>query len=363
MKSDKKILCAIFILFAAAAGAYVIKPVTLYNADGETTSTAAYNAAAYKDEGWYTEPVRTMYSSSGDTICVNESETERYEAEGWYTEPVSVLFAQDGTSLYVKESETLEYINLGWSEEKPAAEGLLELKAQMSGYINERDGDWGVFVKRMDNNEYLSINEKPYSSASLIKLFAMAALYNEFENGTITKNDELEEQLAFMITESSNDALNYITKKIGGGNTVDGFRKENENNAALGFTNTEHLSELIDDSSDSAITIGFNKTSPMDCGLLLEKIYKGTLVSEAASTEMLNLLLRQTRTWKIPEALPEGTVTANKTGENSGVEGDAAIVFSPACDYVICVIGNGDVGDGVETIKTVSRMTYDYFNM
>lgn len=362
MKDDIKILCAIFILFAAAVAVYVFKPVTLYNQDGETTTAAVYKTATYKTAGWYTAPVRTMYSSDGDTICIYESETEQYEAEGWYTEPVEVLFAEDGSSSYIKESEVVEYINLGWSEEKPAAEGLVELKVQINDYVPERDGDWGVFVKCMDNNEYLSLNEKPYSSASLIKLFTMAALYNELENGTIAESDELDEQLTLMITESSNDALNYITKVIGGGSTVDGFYIENADSAALGFSNTEHLSELFDTNSGSAISIGYNTTSPMDCGILLEKIYKGTLVSEAASAEMLDLLLRQTRTWKIPAALPEGTVTANKTGENSKVEGDAAIVFSPGADYVISVIGNGDVSDGVETIKTISRMTYDYFN-
>ena len=91
-------------------------------------------------------------------------------------------------------------------------------------------------------------------------------------------------------------------------------------------------------------------------------IHDKKLVSPEASEAMLNLLLNQTRKYKIPASLPEGTVTANKTGENTKVEADAAIVYSPACDYIICVIGSGDMSAGVETIQKISRMTYDFLN-
>ncbi len=241
-------------------------------------------------------------------------------------------------------------------------EGLADLKEQITSYINTRAGEWGVYVKNLNTNEYLSINEKSYSSASLIKLFTLASVYNELEYGSVTRSAEVDNLLNLMITQSSNAAFNALTEIIGGGSTVNGFDVENANTCALGCVNTQHKSQLVDKAGESAIFVGYNLTSPADCGNILEMIYRGTLVSETASEEMLSLLKAQTRTWKIPSALPEGTVTANKTGENSKVEGDAAIVYSPACDYILCVIGNGDVGAGTETIRNVSSSVYSYFN-
>lgn len=363
MKKIFIVVLTIVILCTASIAVYGFNKTTvLYNEKGETLTVKSYKADEYDGAGWYDAPVRIMYSADGRTICIYESETEVHEKAGWYTEPVTLLYAEDGSSSYIKQSEIEEYKNAGWSDERPSAEGLFELKDQISEYISARNGEWGVFVKSMATNEYLLINEKSYSSASLIKLFAMAALYSELENGNLSLNAELDESLTLMITESSNHALNYITRAIGGGDTVKGFELVNANTSAIGCTNTQHKSELIDKSGDYAICIGYNLTSPMDCGTLLEKIYKGTLVSKAASSQMLDLLKRQTRTWKIPAALPDGTVTANKTGENSKVEGDAAIVYSPCGDYVICVIGNGNVSSGVDTIQSVSKMTYEYFN-
>ena len=181
-------------------------------------------------------------------------------------------------------------------------------------------------------------------------------------HGWQTQADDISESLSLMITESSNIDCNELTEALGGGDAVKGFEVENRNTSAIGCKNTIHQSELVDGTGETTF-IGFNRTSPADCARVLEFIYKRKLVSESASDEMLDLLKRQERTWKIPAGLPEGAMTANKTGETDTVEADAAIVYSPACDYVICVIGNGDISSqGVENIQTVSKMTYEYFN-
>ena len=106
---------------------------------------------------------------------------------------------------------------------------------------------------------------------------------------------------------------------------------------------------------------GYSRISPYDCGLILEQIYRRTLVSPEASDEMLSLLKQQTRQHKIPYKLPEGTVCANKTGETSKIENDVAIVYSPGCDYIICVLTN-DAPSGIYDVRDISEMTYQYFN-
>lgn len=386
-------LSAAAVLIAVSAVYMYSGSTVMYNADGQHRRVLSFKAEEYRNSGWYDAPVRMMYAEDGSSACIYENETADYENKGWYTEPVVLMYAPEEVTLYVKQSEISTYENAGYSleplyamydssgsavyikqeeietyksngylSEPPSREGLSELSVQITEYLDSRSGDWGAFVKSMKTNEYLSVNEKQYSGASLIKLFTMAAVYSQIESGALTLNDDIKSNLNLMICESSNSACNYLTKRLGGGNTITGFNAENSITETLGCANTTHGSELVTEGGGKVTFVGFNRTSPKDCCTILEGIYKGTLVSESASAGMLDLLLHQTRTWKIPASLPEGTVVANKTGETDTAEGDAAIVYSPACDYVICVIGNGSVGNGVSTIQTVSKMTYDYFN-
>ncbi len=337
-------------------------PVTIiYNTDGLSSCIYTSEVAQYEANGWYTEPVTLMYMEDNKQY-VKQSEIEAYKNNGWYTEPLRVIYTLEGGKTYILESETEYYVSQGWTLEPPTREGLSDLRTEIEQYIKKRSGEWGVFVKSMETNEYLSINEKKYSSASLIKLYTMAATYAKVNDGELSMTDDLKNKLTLMICESSNTACNSLTKINGDGNTIRGFNFENENTKAIGCKNTEHGSELVDDTGRKVTFVGYNRTSPMDCGTVLEQIYRGKLVSQTASKEMLDLLLNQQRTWKIPASLPEGTVVANKTGETNTAQGDAAIVYSPACDYIICVIGNGSVGSGIETIQEVSRMTYNYVN-
>ena len=76
-----------------------------------------------------------------------------------------------------------------------------------------------------------------------------------------------------------------------------------------------------------------NFTSASDCCRLLTEIYKGNLVNQKASEEMLALLKQQNLKDMIPSGLPKGTRTASKTGEMTEeqnpvlVENDIAVVF------------------------------------
>lgn len=390
----KLIIMLVFVLIAAAVSVFLYKNTTVvYRENGEQKRIFTQKLNEYITGGWYDKPVCTMYAEDGRTVCIYQSEIADYENNGWYTEPVVLLYAPENRTMYVKQSEVTAYTSVGWyteplydlydaegnavyitadkiaeykadgfAEEPPTREGFTDLRDNIISYLSGKSGDWGVYVKSMNTNEFLSINEKPYSSASLIKLFTMAAIYNEAAAGAIDINDDIESNLELMICESSNSACNFLTKTLGRGDTVNGFDTENKNTKALGCQNTTHGSELVTESGGHVIFVGFNRTSPKDCGIILENIYKGTLVSPDASSRMLELLLNQTRTWKIPAGLPEGTKTANKTGENDNVQGDAAIVYSPACDYVICVLGNGSVDNGVSIIQNISQMTYNYFN-
>lgn len=91
--------------------------VVMYAPDGRTISVPQSEVEAYKNVGWYTEPVVTMYAPDGRTLNVVHSEVEAYKNVGWYTEPVITMYAPDGRTLNVVQSEVDAYKNVGWYTE------------------------------------------------------------------------------------------------------------------------------------------------------------------------------------------------------------------------------------------------------
>ena len=80
-----------------------------------------------------------------------------------------------------------------------------------------------------------------------------------------------------------------------------------------------------------------NTTTVRDCGILLEKIFRGECVSEEASAEMLELLMNQKNTAKIPSGISADIPIANKTGETDSDQHDMAIVYGPKNNlYSLC---------------------------
>lgn len=163
---------------------------------------------------------------------------------------------------------------------------------------------------------------------------------------------------------------NNLAAALGGGKYTDMYgevfqKRLKEVNAfanSIQCTDTEQQRDMKN--SRTTLIPEQNYTSVVDCGRILSNLYHKSLVSEAADTEMLELLKQQTRTGKISHGLPSGTVCANETGELNNVENDAAIVFSPGTDYVICVMSNNisDTGAARQNIIRLSQKVYNFFN-
>ena len=83
------------ILFKQAS-ANVTKTINMYAPDGRTINVLESEIEAYKNVGWYIEPVTQMYAADGRTIYVPNSEVEAHKNVGWYMEPVTQMHALDG---------------------------------------------------------------------------------------------------------------------------------------------------------------------------------------------------------------------------------------------------------------------------
>lgn len=241
------------------------------------------------------------------------------------------------------------------------------LVSQVQSQLPVSNGSWSVYICDLSGGSEATINDSPMQAASLIKLFIMGAVYENYDSlsqqyGSAT----LDSYLTPMITVSDNDAANSLVSCLGSGDSTAGMQKVNSFCQSHGYTNTS-MGRLLLASNE----FGDNYTSAYDCGKFLKEIYQicsGTTQTPSLlhAEEMYSLLKKQQRTNKIPAALPEGVSVANKTGELSDVENDAGILYNAqgGNDLVIVFLSQNlsSPGEAQNTIAQLSRSIYLYYN-
>lgn len=164
-----------------------------------------------------------------------------------------------------------------------------------------------------------------------------------------------------MIADNDNFSADDLVKLLGNGDFENGAAVVNEFCKNHGFSYTKMGTELLEKDSTAN-----NFTSASDCCRILTEIYKGNLVNQKASEEMLNLLKQQNLKGKIPSGLPNGIETASKTGEMTEdqnpvlIENDIAIVLDSNRPYVICILSNC-IKKNEQAQKTISQISSDVY--
>ena len=154
--------------------------------------------------------------------------------------------------------------------------------------------------------------------------------------------------IMLMITLSDNTATNLILNRVGG-NAV------NARMAKLGMEQTRSMRKILGDGNKlkpfpSGISDegakpenkkwGIGRSSPHEMVMLLEKLYRGELVSKAASAEMLEILKKQRDHAGIARDMKD-TVVANKSGALDALRSDVGIVFSKQGPIAIAMTVDG----------------------
>ena len=273
---------------------------------------------------------------------------------------VAVAETEQGTLSPSSENSDSVFGGTSASDEPVTDEALQTLLNQIQGQLPADNGSWSVFVSDLINETEGSINDQTMQAASLIKLYIMGAIYENYDQiiGQYGK-DSVDSNLHSMITVSDNDAANTLTTYLGGGDSAAGMQAVNSFCQAHGYDQT-HMGRMLLASNEN----DDNYTSVGDCGHLLQEIYKQDTSGYTHATDMFNLLKAQTRCNKIPAQLPEGVKTANKTGELDNVENDAGIIYDSKNDVVIVFMSQNlsSAGSAQNTIATLSRTIYDYYN-
>lgn len=292
----------------------------------------------------------------------------------------------------------------------------MNLKNNIQSVIQQYDASFGIYIKNLTSNEEIEINsDKLFQMASVVKVPILVTLYKEVYEENIHLNDRvvlkendlvggsgvfkemefgikptIKDLATMMIIISDNLATDAILKQV----TVNEVQSYMEElglkdlfvkqsiwellTLSVGldikpysqetYTQIEeklHNLQLDKDSTVYSDDPNNNISSAKSMSLLMEKIYKGKIISETCSKEILTILFKQQYQQRIGGKLPKPTKVANKTGSLGTVFNDSGIVYLPNDEgaFVITVYSNGHTYDfdGNDAISTISRLAYDYF--
>lgn len=248
------------------------------------------------------------------------------------------------------------------------------LKSVIEKTLEGTQGTYGIAIKNLKTGLVYYANEhRIFEAGSLYKLWVMAAVYQQIQNGKLAEDQVLSEDVSAL-----NDKFNIATEtaEIKEGTlalTVHDALKQmiiiSHNYAALLLTEKIKLSSVATFLKENGLnesivgTSGGSPTStPFDIALFYEKLYKGELANQQYTQEMINLLKSQTLNDGLPKYLPDRSKVANKTGDIGWFKHDAGIVYLQSGDYIIAIMSESDFPPGAqEKIALISKAVFDYF--
>lgn len=241
--------------------------------------------------------------------------------------------------------------------------------------IGNLKGSIGIYYKNLATGAVISHNcAKGFISASMIKVPILVEAFRQMENGIISRNDVITlrqtdkmpscgalsymhdgleitigDLCNLMIILSDNTATNILIRRLG-------IDRINSYMHEIGLKNTVLGRLLFDYEADAKGAR--NIISPEDIGILFELMWRGKLVSCAASSQMLDILKLQQLNHKLPARLDEDVTIAHKTGEDTGITHDAGIIYTSK-PFILCVLS--EQTDAAETNEFISALAYQAY--
>jgi len=233
-------------------------------------------------------------------------------------------------------------------------------------------GKYSVTVEDLKNGKKESLyGNKIFEVGSLYKLWVMGETFRQIQEGTLSEDETLSEDIDVLNKDFSIDPesaeLTDGTITLTVRDALKQMIDISHNYAALLLTKKIKLSNVagfLEANGLRASHVGSTPTSTSDdLALFLKKLYRGELANKQYTQEMLDLLKAQTLNDKLPKYLPEGIIIAHKTGEINYLSHDAGIVYAPNGDYVIVVLSETDYPPGAgERVAQISKSVFDYLS-
>lgn len=247
------------------------------------------------------------------------------------------------------------------------------LKNVVENTLSGVKGEYGIAVKNLKTGEKYYFNEhKSFETGSLYKLWIMATIFKQIQDGKLTEDQVLSEDIVSLNEKFNIDPelaeLTEGTVTLTVGDALNQMITISHNYASLLLTEEIKLSSVAAFLKDNGFTESAVGTSggapvstPSDIALFYEKLYQGKLANPQYTQEMVDLLKNQQSDDGLPKYLPD-VIVAHKTGDIGWFKHDAGIVYPDKGAYIIVVMSESDYPPGAqERIALVSKAVFNYF--
>lgn len=247
-----------------------------------------------------------------------------------------------------------------------------DVNYKIEQYLNDGT-EYSVYLAYpTKSNEAFIYNSKPMRSASMIKVFILAAVMDKAKHGELSIDEPMtlrgsdkvggsgilagyasgtqlpmREVMELMITHSDNTATNMLIDRLGM-DTINAYIQ------SQGYNDTVLRRKMMD--YDAIYAGRENFSSVRDLGTFFNRLYNYECVGEEYDKIMLEFLVKQTDTDCFPAALP-GKQIAHKTGALDGLYDDGGIIYSEGGDTVLVIMTENFTGEynTIQHMKAFAR--------
>jgi beta-lactamase class A len=210
--------------------------------------------------------------------------------------------------------------------------------------VKPLSGLYGFLVIRLtDGTSYGVSSGEKFQGASLLKLPLMTLMYKMSEEGKLNLDTK------YILKDADKIKGSGVMYTAGAG-TVYTYRKlaeymgKSSDRTAYKImkdvVGSDNLKNYLGEIGMKNTDIDSGNTTPDDLGLLLQKLWNGSLVNESNKKEILGFLENTIYEKWVTAGVPKDIAVAHKFGQDAGVMADGGVVFTDS-PYVLVIMGQG----------------------
>lgn len=262
-----------------------------------------------------------------------------------------------------------------------------KLQSKVEELVKGFNGTLGIYVKNLNNGKIVAINaDTIFPTASVVKVLIMIGVMDKINRGELsytqslkyrdsllysdfdvlaafrdTQRIELGRAMMLMMTLSDNTASLWLQSLAGTGIRI------NQILDSLGLKDTR-VNSRTPGRENNRTQYGWGQMTPREMAGLVERIYKGGIISKAVSEQMLRLMNRNYfDKVSISQIPPYATVFA-KYGAVNQTRNEVVIVKGVKANYVFCIASKNNkdqswanTNEAWVLTRKLSKLMWDYF--
>jgi beta-lactamase class A len=230
------------------------------------------------------------------------------------------------------------------------------LQQKISELVKDLHGDIGVYVKNLRTGKVAMVNaDTIFPTASMVKVPILIGVQDKIEKGQLEYHQPLEYKdslfyagedilgsfksgekiglhkvMMLMLTTSDNTASLWLQSLAGTGTRI------NEILDSVGMVYTR-VNSRTPGREANRLQYGWAQTTPREMGTLMEKIYRGEVISKKAGEKMIRLLGRNYNDEQAIAEIPPYIFVASKNGCVNASRSEILLVMAPHGAYIFSV--------------------------